>query len=240
MSRIRPEDPAELLDALSSSRLASALKPVTALLSRNTALTLHAEHVRMLSLAFKYTSSEGVAGDYAEFGVWTGRNLIEAWRIASKYEVARRLFAFDSFEGLPELGEPDRAGPFTSGEFAHSREAFDARLRRARVPRGAVSVVQGRFDETLGQPEQIEPREIAIAWIDCDLYESTVPVLDFIKPRLSLGSVLLFDDWYTFRASPEKGEMRACREWLDRNSSLKLVQWRAFHFAGQAFIVQSL
>ncbi len=67
-----------------------------------------------------------------------------------------------------------------------------------------------------------------------------MPVLDFIKPRLSLGSVLLFDDWYTFRASPEKGEMRACREWLDRNSSLKLVQWRAFHFAGQAFIVQSL
>lgn len=228
----------EAVDALASSRAAGALKPLTLVLGRNLQLSLYSEQTRMLSLAFMYTASEGVPGDYAEFGVWKGRTFIEAARVAAKYGVPRRLLAFDSFEGLPELGEHDRGGPFKAGEFEHSREQFEARLRRARVSPAQVTIVQGRFQQTLARPEEIPLARVAVAWIDCDLYESTVPVLDYLTPRLSPGSVMLFDDWFTFRASPEKGEMRACSEWLERNPGVALTPWRPFHFTGQAFIVQ--
>lgn len=53
----------------------------------------------------------------------------------------------------------------------------------------------------------------AIVNIDCDLYESARVVLRFIESLLTEGTVLIFDDWYTFRGNPNLGEQRAFREW---------------------------
>jgi O-methyltransferase len=228
----------ETLDKFAASRAFDVVKPLLLAANRNLELSLYSEQTRILSLAFKYVSSEGVGGAYGEFGVWKGRTFIEAWRVNAKYEAERDFVAFDSFEGLPELGERDSGGPFHEREFAHSRAAFDARLRRARIPAVDVTVVQGRFDESLARAEQVPLGPFAVAWIDCDLYESTVPVLDYLTSRIGPGTVLLFDDWYTFRASPEKGEMLACQEWLERNPQIAITPWRPFHFAGQSFIVQ--
>lgn len=238
MRKRLPVSTDEALDALAASRLGAALKPLTLLLNRNAELSLYSEQTRMLSLAFKYVESEGVEGDYAEFGVWMGRTFIEAWRVGAKYAVPRRFFAFDSFEGLPELDARDEGGPFAAGQFKHSRTAFEARLRRARMPSSAARIIEGRFEETLSHPERIGLDHVAVAWIDCDLYASTVPVLDYLTPRIGPGSVLIFDDWFTFRASPGHGEMRACTEWLERNPEVMLAPWRQFHFAGHSFIVQ--
>lgn len=240
MRKRLPVTAEEALDALAGSRLGVAVKPLTLLLNRNAALSLYSEQTRMLSLAFKYVEAEGVVGDYAEFGVWMGRTFIEAWRVASKYAVPRRFFAFDSFEGLPELGRHDEGSRFKAGQFKHSRTEFEARLGRARMPPSATTIVEGRFEETLLQPDRIGLDRVAVAWIDCDLYASTVPVLDYLTRRLTPGSVLIFDDWFTFRASPAHGEMRACTEWLERNPELMLAPWRQFHFAGQSFIVQGV
>lgn len=228
----------EALDALAASRLGGALKPLTLLLNRNAELSLYSEQTRMLSLAFKYVEAESVEGEYAEFGVWMGRTFIEAWRVAAKYGVPRRFFAFDSFQGLPELDPCDAGGPFTVGQFKHSRAEFEARLRRARMPPSAARIIEGKFEETLSKPDRIGLHYVAVAWIDCDLYPSTVPVLDYLTPRLRPGSVLIFDDWFAFRASPGHGEMRACAEWLQRNPELMLASWRQFHAGGQSFIVQ--
>jgi len=234
-----PEDLAEVADIIGASRLAALLATVVSPpLNRGTDITLYGERLRMLSLAFKYAESEDVPGDYAEFGVWRGRNVIEAWRISHKYGIRRRFWAYDSFEGLPELSERDEGGPFHTGHFAHGRNRFEARLHRARVPAADVIVVEGWFDKTLTDPSRPAPTSIALAWIDCDLYESTVSVLRYLTPRINPGSILMFDDWYTFRADPDKGEMRACEEWLAEHPGIRIIPWRPFHFAGQSFIVQ--
>ena len=63
--------------------------------------------------------------------------------------------------------------------------------------------------------------------IDCDLYESTVPVLDFLTDLVGQGTVLIFHDWFRFKGRPDCGEQRACREWLARNPQLELIEyWR--------------
>ena len=61
--------------------------------------------------------------------------------------------------------------------------------------------------------------------IDCDLYESTVPVLDFITDIVGQGTIIIFDDWYRFKGSTEHGEQRACKEWLERNPHITLTQY---------------
>jgi O-methyltransferase len=225
----------ELIDAVSASRVGQALEPLSHVLRRGGAISLGHESARALTLAFNYARSEAVEGDYAEFGVWTGRTFVEAWRVGHRLG-DRRYFAYDSFEGLPDAGGIDGDGRFKPGEFSHSRRAFEARLRRARVPAADVHIVEGFYDESLARPEEIPLEKVAIAWVDCDLYASTVPVLDYLTDRLSHGAILLFDDWFCFKGNPEKGEQRACREWLERNPDFSLVPWRQFNWAGQAFI----
>ena len=108
------------------------------------------------------------------------------------------------------------------------------------MPSSAARIIEGRLEQTLLHPERIGLEQVAVAWIDCDLYASTVPVLDYLTARLAPGSVLIFDDWFTFRASPGHGEMRACAEWLEHNPGVMLTPWRQFHFTGQSFIVQQV
>ena len=110
------------------------------------------------------------------------------------------LVAFDSFSSLPELTGQDHqngySNGFHEGEFACSEQHFIANLVANSVPIDRVHTVAGFFDDTLkganSRAERIE--KVSAAWIDCDLYSSTLPVLDYLTTRLSVGTVLLFDD----------------------------------------------
>jgi hypothetical protein len=79
----------------------------------------------------------------------------------------------------------DAGGPFSRGEFASPRSVFDRVT--SPVPSARMTVTEGFYDRTLPGAEN---RPVAVAWIDCDLYESTVPVLDFLTDGLQDGSVL--------------------------------------------------
>lgn len=98
----------------------------------------------------------------------------------------------------------------------------------------------GFYDKVLTDElkKRLPIKRAAIVWIDCDLYNSTVPVLDFVTHYLTTGSFLVFDDWFSFGANPEAGEMRATNEWLARNPNITLVEYHKFHTAGILFIVQ--
>lgn len=233
------DDRSELLDALADSRVGRVLRYPGHVLGRNTLMSPAHDVTKMLANAFSYAQAEQVEGDYAEFGAWKGRTFVEAWRTARRFPAYKRRFvAFDSFEGLPEIRDVDGGGQWYAGQFAFARAAFESRLRRARIPAEDVTIVEGFFDRTLARPDLIPLDQVAVAWVDCDLYESTVPVLDYLTDRLVPGAVLAFDDWYCFRGARDKGETKACTEWLERNPHISLVPWRQFHWAGQAFLVQ--
>jgi O-methyltransferase len=187
----------------------------------------------MLNNAFCYVQQEGIEGDYAEFGVWQGRLFTAAWEAIQRYGLTRvSMHAYDSFEGLPPAKGVDEGGPFRAGQFRSDRDRFDAETRK--IPADRLTVTEGLFDASLPRAEK---HRIAVAWVDCDLYESTVPVLDFLTTQLQDGSVLVFDDWFCFHGRPDRGEHRACREWLDANPEISLVPYRDFHWAGRSFLV---
>jgi O-methyltransferase len=187
----------------------------------------------MLHNACNYVLNEGVEGDYAEFGVFEGRVFSAAWEAIERHGLSRMsMHAYDSFDGLPEVQGVDEGGPFTTGQFRGPRSVFDAETRR--IPAERVTVTTGFFDDSLPGAER---HRIAIAWVDCDLYESTVPVLDFLTTQLQDGSVLVFDDWFCFHGRPDRGEQRACREWLDANPQISLVPYRDYQWVGRSFLV---
>ncbi|ACF03085.1 methyltransferase [Rhodopseudomonas palustris TIE-1] len=155
-----------------------------------------------------------------------------------------RFIALDSVEGLPPPHGNDVIDGYTSGfrqcEFACNEREFFNNVRSSGGNPGRVKTVPGWFDRSLAEDKAgaLGIDKVAAAWIDCDLVDSTVPVLRFLTGRLSIGSVLLFDDWRCFRNLPDRGEQRACREWLDQNPQIKLAPFVDFGFHGVSFTVE--
>jgi len=195
------------------------------------------ESARMINIAFAFCMNNKIQGDYAEFGVYQGRTTVEAYRTARRYGFAKiKFWIFDSFVGLPDIKGKDAGGPFVEGEFACSRRDFENNLRYFGADLSRFEIAEGFYDKTLPNFSR-EPDKIAIAWIDCDLYESTVPVLDFLTDRLVNGALLIFDDWFCFDGGVQKGEQLACADWLRNNPDIKLIEYHKFHWAGNSFIV---
>lgn len=191
----------------------------------------------------EYLVGAQIEGDYMEFGVYRGDTFSHAYGWMSPHFKDMRFVAFDSFEGLPKPDGLDTAGGYSShffeNQFACSEDAFIANIRSKGVDLGKVDVVRGWFDEALVSERAASIGKVAVAWIDCDLYESTVPVLKYLTRRLQVGTVVIFDDWRCYRNHPEFGEQRACHEWLQENPNIRLAELYSFGWNGIAFTVIS-
>ncbi|CAA0092941.1 8-demethyl-8-(2,3-dimethoxy-alpha-L-rhamnosyl)-tetracenomycin-C 4'-O-methyltransferase [Halioglobus japonicus] len=194
----------------------------------------------ILAKASRFVACEMIDGDYIEFGVYQGKTFIDAHRLL-KHQFKRRIgldvggenqqqakakrqqvwndmrfIAFDSFEGLPELTQDDTTTPdFTKGQYACSLNEFNRRISKAGVPAEKVATVKGFFCETCVSSAyaKLNLRKAAIVWLDADLYSSTKDVLNFLPPLLQDGTILIFDDWFSYKGSPFEGVQRAFREW---------------------------
>jgi hypothetical protein len=200
--------------------------------------------------AAQFVTWNQVPGDYCEFGVYQGETFAVAYHTiyglrrrhrsrgflgesdAPEYlqwqEERPRFIAFDSFKGLPS-GPGERQVDYKVGAFACSEDSFRRNIERQGVDLKDVITVKGFYDQSL-TPEVKKKHKIdkvAVALIDCDLYESTVPVLDFLTDVVQQGTILIFDDWFRFKGNPNCGEQRAFAEWQKRNPHLQLIEyWR--------------
>lgn len=183
---------------------------------------------------------ESLSGDYAEFGVFQGATFSHCFHVGNKLMPRMRYYAFDSFEGLPEIEGIDEGGEFFEGQFQCSRQDFIKNISARGVDLEKVVVCEGWFDQSLTKElcEEKGLEVVSVAFIDCDLYLSCIPVLKFLTPLLRQGSILLFDDWYNFKGSADRGVQRATNEWLSSNPTISLRSWMPFCHHGQAFIVE--
>jgi O-methyltransferase len=184
-----------------------------------------------------------VPGDYLEFG---SGSTVSSFRLAHKHyrlrpEIPRRLFAFDSFEGLPAPAGVDE-GPAWAQQrgMAVSLEQFIELLALHGIARDEYVVAPGFFEDTLSgkEPSDYGIERAAFVHIDCDYYESAKLALEFALPALSDGAILSFDDWFAFNGRPDHGEQRAFREVMAANKgTLSCCEWQTFRFHGKAFLV---
>jgi hypothetical protein len=140
-----------------------------------------------------------VPGCICEFGVFQGRTLT---RIAS-LAPDRAVHGFDSFEGLPE----DWREGYKQGAFQTRVPTIDAKN---------VQLHTGWFDATVPPFVAKLSQPIALAHVDCDLYSSTRTVLDAITPHLTVGSIILFDEYFNYPGWRDH-EHRALQESMRRD-----------------------
>lgn len=218
------------------------LKPKFKYSNRFRGLSLNAREV-VLKIVTMFIYANKVKGDYFEFGVYKGTTFTAAYYFAKlNFLYDMRFLAFDSFEGLPEIKGVDAKVPmYEAKQYAFGLDKFKQTLKKNEVDLNKVDIFPGWFDKVLNddlkKKFKAENKKAAIVWIDSDLYESAVLVLDFIKDFLVDGSIILFDDWFCFNGNPGLGEQKAFNEWLVKNSDIKASQFHKFGWHGQSFII---
>lgn len=167
-----------------------------------------------------------VPGYYFEFGCNEANTVRKAW------DHFEHLFdfhyvGFDSFEGLPEIEEIDKQIIWEKGKLAFDESKFIKLATRHGIPKNRLHTVKGFYDQSLTEDLKARflPTKAAVIYIDCDLYKSTVPVLEWIIDFLQVGTVIVFDDWYCFHGDPERGEQLAWNEFISRHPELRFVKF---------------
>lgn len=179
-------------------------------------------------------------GYYFEFGSHGANTMRMAWD-SFEHLFDFTYVAFDSFEGLPAIATSDRQEIWQQGKLKTSEEEFlQACHKHGMLPEKLITI-RGFYNETLNDETQqkLLPTKAAVIYVDCDLYESTVPVLRFVKDFLQEGTIVVFDDWNCFNADPERGERRAFSEFLRGNPHLRFEEFaqttemKAFVYVGE-------
>lgn len=191
------------------------------------------------SRAFALLAFNGIDGDYVEFGCCGGMTFGLAHRMSRRYGMRCRLWAFDSFAGLPPQQGPADAHPlWIEGTMAIGEHEFRRICREHGIPGSEYETVPGYYEETLapGRGRSV-PEDICLAYVDCDLYSSARSVLTFLAPRLKHGMIIAFDDYFCWSSTQVSGERRACGELFRDSAQWRLLPFQAFG-GGMAFVVE--
>jgi Macrocin-O-methyltransferase (TylF) len=156
------------------------------------------DQTRALVIETTLACAANIPGDILEFGVSGGESL----RIFAERSPGRRVFGFDSFEGLPESW------------WTRPKGAFKADMPE--INNINVSLIKGLFDDTVGPFLGWWQGRASIIHVDCDLYRSTLSCLMPIMPYCQVGTVLLFDEYYNYPGF-EAHEWQAWREVRSHN-----------------------
>lgn len=145
-------------------------------------------------------ASEGVNGDIVECGVYNGGS---AAAVSSVFRnTDKRVWLFDSFEGMPEVIESDGAEAKNFvGTCVGSEEKVQEAMRLIEFPVDRYTIRKGWFKDTF----ELDPMPEAIAFlhIDADWYDSVLLSLETFYNRVSDGGVIVLDDF---------GYWEGCRE----------------------------
>jgi O-methyltransferase len=189
-----------------------------------------------LSIARFLHINRPITGYYFEFGCNEANTVRMAWD-AFHHLFDLTYVGFDSFEGLPEISKIDEQAIWEKGKLAYAEQKFIDTAIAHGIPKNRLVTIPGFYDKSLtaSLAQELLPQKAAVIYVDCDLYTSTVSVLNWIPNFLQIGTVIVFDDWNCFCADPDRGERRAWREFLEVRPNLKFEPFVSTA-EGQAFI----
>lgn len=196
-----------------------------------------AERKRMLMSIARFAHiNRPISGYYFEFGCHGANTMRLAWN-CFHHLFDWSYVAFDSFQGLPSIGDIDRQEIWREGKLKTTEQDFTRICRGHGIPEDRLTTVPGYYDRSLTDEvkSRLAPGKAAVVYVDCDLYESTVPVLRFVAHFLQPGTVIVFDDWNCFLADPARGERRAFAEFRAANPSFRFEPFYATDMQ-QAFV----
>ena len=184
-----------------------------------TSLLLSTEKIRehAINQAIK---NDDQSNYYLEFGVYSGTSI----KFFSKYLSKNEIYGFDSFEGLKEHWYGTTV----------TKGTFDLKKKIPSLPKNVVPI-RGWIQDTLPIFLNQKNPKINFVHIDVDTYETTKFILGLIKPRLTKGAIILFDELYNFEGW-DVGEYKALNEVFNKDE----YEFQAFAYDGRQALIKIL
>jgi|TARA_B100002003_G_scaffold136009_1_gene125776 hypothetical protein len=160
---------------------------------------------RVLFMDFLYRQILEVQGIVVDFGCRWGQNtsLFTALRgIYEPFNRLRKIVAFDTFEGFPDVDPKDGelmnpGGYGTTKDYeAYLAQVLDFQEKESPLPHiKKYEIVKGDASRTIHEYLDQNPETIiSLAYFDMDIYEPTLECLGAIKGRITRGTVIGFDE----------------------------------------------
>ncbi|MCZ8531381.1 TylF/MycF/NovP-related O-methyltransferase [Alteromonas sp. PRIM-21] len=135
---------------------------------------------------------------FVECGVAAGGSTAMLAYLIKRSGKTGRVYAFDSFKGMPKEGKEDTCNGTLASELGWGAGTCSAptsslfNIAKQLDVTDLIKVEQGLFEDTL--PDNNLDR-IDLLHIDCDWYESTKTVLNNLYPLIPTGGFIQIDDY---------------------------------------------
>tara|TARA_S200000501_G_C20635264_1_gene660773 strand:- start:60 stop:827 length:768 start_codon:yes stop_codon:yes gene_type:complete len=176
-------------------------------------------YIRMWTLinSINYVSSNNIEGDFVECGVWKGGNLILYNQLNKKKNLNRKIYGYDTFEGMSTPSRFDFKDNTSSQSYINnlynqktnsksgwSKSTIDEVKENILTESSLenINLIKGKVEDTLLNNNNV-PEKISILRLDTDFYESTKMELEVLFPRLEKNGILIIDD-YGFKYGARK------------------------------------
>jgi hypothetical protein len=170
------------------------------------------EKIYALRKAVEYVINSKLPDDFVECGVWKGGSaMVIAYTLLEMGETQRKIYLYDTFEGMVAPTKEDFALIGSSGHLENewrSKQSDDhnewcfsplsevqKNMLSTGYPEDRLIFVKGRVEDTI---PRVMPEKIALLRLDTDWYLSTKHELDYLYPLLVQGGVLILDDYRTW------------------------------------------
>ena len=131
-----------------------------------------------------------IEGDVVEFGCYVGESSKYLMKTLIHKESDKKLYVYDSFEGLPNLSEWEKNTGWTPGTLKTTENVLIDNFRKNDLP---IPIIHKDWFENV--PEESLPKKISFAFLDGDFYDSIYDSLDKIYEKVSDGGYIFFHDY---------------------------------------------
>ena len=177
-----------------------------------------------------------INGDYVEFGCQRFITFQMAWKAVRSQPINRKLWAYSSFDSIPEpQTERDLHPRWLPNTPLMSEATFRNRCWRSGIGAQQMEVV--KFIPTFSTNPPPLPHQLACLFITFHSFTEVRAVLRCVSTHLTNGVILAFEHYHCGTRFDNSGARNAFLEFKTLRCDLEFEPYRSFGLAGLSFIV---
>ena len=133
---------------------------------------------------------DNVEGDVVEFGCYVGESSKYLMKTLITTNSTKKLYVYDSFEGLPELSKWEEGTGWRAGTLKSTEEILISNFTQNNLP---LPIIHKDWFKNV--PQNKLPEKISFAFLDGDFYDSIYDSLNKIYDKVSDGGYICFHDY---------------------------------------------
>jgi O-methyltransferase len=151
---------------------------------------INQEQIDYLITYLLETIETKIDGDVVEFGCYVGESSKYLMKTILETQSNKKLYVYDSFEGLPSQSEWEQNTGWSPGSFSTSQEVLIKNFSDNQLP---LPIIHKDWFKNI--PNDKIPDKISFAFLDGDFYESIYDSLNKVYDKVSDGGYICFHDY---------------------------------------------